>query len=158
MRYVINIFTSTIISSEIKNSENYINKITDHINKNCKYCINKNDCFNILSYLIKNKKYIDGLKINKKDLKNINPKYNKLIISPILDQNGGTPIDTFFNRPASQNETESFLDFLILGLDLASFIPGSGFFLDLTLNLTNTLSCLLICSSCMCLSVSVMYF
>jgi hypothetical protein len=132
LRYAINIFTSTIISSEIKNSNNYINKIKNHINENCKYSIDKNDCFNILSFLIKNKNYVDGLKINNKDINNINHKYNKFIISPIINQNGGTPIDIFFNRPDNQSEMESFLDFVVLGLDLTSFIPGSGFFLDIS--------------------------
>ena len=70
-------FTITATSNEIKTNKNYISKIINNINNNCKY-INKNECFKILSFLIKNKKYVDGLKINKinkKIFKHFNNKY-----------------------------------------------------------------------------------
>lgn len=132
LRYIVNLLTQTSLNSGLKKDKNYLKKIIKNINSNCNINLTKNECFNILSYLIKNKKYVEPLKIDKKSLKKIykNKKYKKIIITPEIDQNGGSLIKAFFNRPDTQSEFESALDFILLGLDLGSFIPGSGLFLD----------------------------
>lgn len=128
LNIIVSIVLNILNNNNLIEKKNLLKEIINDINKLCDIKLNSKQCFNIISYIVKNKNEIDNICLSNNDYKYL-IKYNNndyiTNIEPFIGQIGGSNFFDILSGPNSSNIIK-IIDVIQLLLDLISYIPAIG--------------------------------